>query len=156
MPTPPDDASVPAAPPSPIEPRRVTIDDACDTCGPTSRGRTGILLRKGGAAVVLCSACLFECLGMVEAESPLTTTATTAGIRELLDVRRALGRAVDGRDPNAIITAIGLLLVDLIVHIGKLDGESATLRSYYFEVAEGLGRDIGEWVQNARDGVVLQ
>ena len=136
---------------------RIVIDDHCDLCGP-AEGRIGIVLRKNMSTptatttTVVCGPCLFELVGVAQADSPLTVSETAAGVRELMALRGSFGRAANGQDPNTIVTAIGLLLSDLIHHIATLKGLASEDRDYYIDLAEALWRNLGDWVRRAREG----
>ena len=73
-------------------------------------------------------------------------------LRELMALRGSFGRAANGQDPNTIVTAIGLLLSDLIHHIATLKGLASEDRDYYIDLAEALWRNLGDWVRRAREG----
>jgi hypothetical protein len=69
----------------------------------------------------------------------------TDAVRALLDARVALGGAVSGRDPLAIMAAIGMLLVDILRDVAEqADAGTATL-------IFGWARDIGQSIIAAAD-----
>jgi len=47
---------------------RIAIDDACDLCGPSAKGRLGILIKVRGLFLVICQRCIERAAGLLRGD----------------------------------------------------------------------------------------